>query len=68
MLVYDSVESTVIDRSYDVVVVCYVDDGWLVVVVPFVLAGCWCVRGATVPVAVVPFDVFPEPLCGVAVL
>jgi len=60
MLVYDPFEPTVLDRAYDIVVVCYVDDGWLVVVVPFVLARCWCERVVTVPVAVIPFDMLPE--------
>jgi len=53
MLLHDLVESAVIDRAYDIVVACDVDDGWLVVVVPFMLVCCWCERVVTVPVVVV---------------
>lgn len=35
VLVYDLVESAVLDRSYDVVITCHVDGGRLVDVVPF---------------------------------
>jgi len=38
VLVYDLVESTVVDRAHNIVVVCYVDDGWFVIVVPFMFS------------------------------
>ena len=68
MIGYDLVESAVIDRAYDIVVACHVDDGWLVEVIPSQLrprrGGIW----ASVPVVVVPVDVLLEELCVVAVL
>jgi hypothetical protein len=68
MLVYDFVESAVIDRTHDIVVVCYVYDGWLIIVVPLKLSRCWYASVVAVPVAIVPFDVFPEPTCVAAIL
>lgn len=60
MLVYDLVESTVLDRLYDVIIVCDVDDLWLVEVVPFHLGRWGRPCSARGPVVVVPFDVLPQ--------
>jgi hypothetical protein len=59
VLVYDPVESAVVDRAYDIVVACVVDDWRLAVVVPSKILRCWCESEITVPVAIVPFDVLP---------
>jgi hypothetical protein len=63
VFVYDLVESAVVDRAYDIIVVCHVDDGWLLEVIPFLLrlrrGGVW----ASVPVFVVPPDPLPEEIC-----
>ena len=56
VLVYDPVKSTVFDRFHDVIIICDIDDGWLVEVVPFELRRRRRERCVWVPVAVVPFD------------
>ena len=68
MLVHYLVESTVIDRAQDIVVICYIDDGWLVEVVPFHVRRRRRVRRARIPVTIIPFDVFPGTMCVIAVL
>lgn len=67
VFVYDLAKSSVIDRLYDVIVACHVDDGGLVVVVPFQFRRGRRVGHVWVPVVVVPVYVAPEPPC-VAVL
>ena len=68
VLVYDLVESTVIDRPQEIVVICRIDDGWFVEVVPFHVRRRRRVRRARIPVTIIPFDVFPETMCVIAVL
>jgi len=41
MVLYDLFEASVVECSEDVVVICDVDDGWFVVVVPFEFRGGW---------------------------
>ena len=59
MLVYDPIKPTVLNRAHYVIIACYVDDGWLVVVVPFEVGGRGRMGRVKVPVAIVPFDMFP---------
>ena len=64
VLVYDPVKSAVFDRLHDIIIVCDVDNGWLVVVVLFHVQHRRRARYALVPVAVIPFDVLPKVTVG----